>query len=472
MSAVHAERQLSRSLVWWLIVVASAAVAGALVPSHPLAAAGFAAIGCAITALSASRMRPLREVLVLSAILIAGLVDWPRSVHLGSITGSGVLTIVAAALLPLGWWLAPRGATKSVPIPLVMVGGFVSWVVLSFAYHAPSAAGLQNVLVWIAYLGIIGTTIVTVRLRGAFAGDMMVAIAVSSVAALLLYSGSVARGGLDSHAVIDPRGFALFALVPVGCGLAWYRSGNRAGLLVSGAATVLILLSLSRLAFVTALVLWGIATLDPSHARGRIRFVLGALLAATATYAAITYIKPLHQRFYRGQIVQVSTGVPGVSGFNVNLEGRLQLWSTTWSSYKASPIIGHGAGASDDLITRDFGAGAGHPHDDYLRLLNDYGAVGFVLWMISYAICLGATYRKWTLSLRAEADNVSLYHLSAFLALLSVGLGMITDNVMIYLPIMLPVGALLGISLALPSRLAATPALDGASARLVPVERA
>ena len=175
----------------------------------------------------------------------------------------------------------------------------------------------------------------------------------------------------------------------------------------------LILLSLSRLAFVTALVLWGIATLDPSHTRGRIRFLIAIIVATVTVYAAITYIKPLHDRFYQGEIVQVKTGVPGVAAFSVNLEGRRELWATTWDSYLQSPVLGHGAGASDDLITRTYGSGAGHPHDDYLRILNDYGSIGFAFWILGYLACLRATFRNWTRSLKFHHDE-SAYHCRPF----------------------------------------------------------
>jgi O-antigen ligase len=185
--------------------------------------------------------------------------------------------------------------------------------------------------------------------------------------------------------------------------------------------------------------------------RGRVRFIFGAIVAAIAVYAAVTYIPPLHERFYHGQIVQVQTGVPGVAQFNVNLEGRLELWTTTWDSYLTSPLIGHGAGASDDLITRTYGSSAGHPHDDYLRLLNDYGAIGLALWAVAYFACLQTTFRYWVRSVRIGSSEAAVYHLSASLALIAVGAGMITDNVMIYLPIMLPVGALVGLSLLLGS---------------------
>ena len=85
---------------------------------------------------------------------------------------------------------------------------------------------------------------------------------------------------------------------------------------------------------------------------------------------------PFHDRFITGD-------VKSYNGVGIRLSGRNKLWGTTWTSAQTSPIIGHGAGSSDALITNTF-VNAGHPHNDYLRLLNDYGLVGLLLG------CLGA----------------------------------------------------------------------------------
>ena len=40
------------------------------------------------------------------------------------------------------------------------------------------------------------------------------------------------------------------------------------------------------------------------------------------------------------------------------------------------------SGTADSLISRTYGSAAGHPHNDYLRLLHDYGLVGMSLWAL------------------------------------------------------------------------------------------
>ena len=197
MSTIRYQRPFVRPALWWPVVVGYAALGGAALAYRPVSAAAVAAAGGVAAGLAATRHRPVREVLVLCGLLVAGTVDWSRSLHLGPITGSGVLTIIAAVLFPLGWCLAPRWATRNVPLAALLLAAFVGWVVLSFAYHPPSAAGLQNALVWIAVLGTVGTVMVSVTIRPNFARDISLAIAASSVIALGLYSASVARGGLD-----------------------------------------------------------------------------------------------------------------------------------------------------------------------------------------------------------------------------------------------------------------------------------
>ncbi|MGH3430023.1 MAG: O-antigen ligase family protein, partial [Terriglobales bacterium] len=153
--------------------------------------------------------------------------------------------------------------------------------------------------------------------------------------------------------------------------------------------------------------------------------------------------------FYTGDLVHVNLGAFGASVGTVTLnsEGRGELWATTWDSFLTSPLIGHGAGNSDELITRIYGSVDGHPHNDYLRLLNDYGVIGLGLWTWAYLALFRATSRAWRLAVSMGKRRAELFHLSATLALITLGLTMITDNVMIYLYIMAPIGILVGMSI-------------------------
>jgi O-antigen ligase len=217
---------------------------------------------------------------------------------------------------------------------------------------------------------------------------------------------------------------------------------------------LLILLSLSRIAFFSALVIMCLTWFSPRSAGSWLRF-LGVLLATIAIgYLAIQDIGPLHSRFYTGDVQSIGGGLA------VNLEGRSQIWATTWDSYLTSPWFGHGVGSADNLITRVYGGSVGHPHNDYLRILHDYGLVGLVMWVIGFVWLLRRTWRAWHRGPRGgahdEPDRVSArerrVHAASCLALVGLALSMITDNPLDYLFVLAPIGVLVGFSLGLDAR--------------------
>jgi O-antigen ligase len=429
-----------------LAVAGYAAVIGALVPYRPDVAtavaftAGLAALGVAL------RQWHPTDAAITALLMVAATIGLPRAIQIGPVTAGGVITIATALALPLGWLLVPRTTAGRIPLPLYPLLVFVGWTLLSFAYHRPTVDGFQNVLVWVAFVGAILSSVAASRRDFLFPRRALRALGAASILALGLYAGSVAEGGFSSNAVVAPREVALFLLVGLGCGLAWYRSSQRRLALVGAAlGTGLILAGLSREAFATAVVLWGVAALDPTHTRGRIRFAFAIITGCTVMYLAVQYIAPLHHRFYTGDLVHVNLGAFGT--VTINSEGRSELWRTTWDSFLTSPLIGHGAGGADALITKVYGSTDGHPHNDYLRLLNDYGVAGFALWIWAYLTALWATGRAWHTAIASNSRGSEIVHLAATLSLIALGLTMITDNVMIYLYVMAPVGVLVGISI-------------------------
>ncbi len=151
-------------------------------------------------------------------------------------------------------------------------------------------------------------------------------------------------------------------------------------------------------------------------------------------YLAVTYYRPLHDRFYSGD-------VHSVAGYSINTEGRSTAWRIVWDRYQTSPIFGHGAGDSD-IVVRAETHQDGHPHNDYLRILDDSGIVGFVLWISAYLTMIWKTRRAVD---QSAAQPVR----AAFLALIGIGVVMMFDNPLIYIQIMGPLGIIIGVALAL-----------------------
>ncbi len=119
------------------------------------------------------------------------------------------------------------------------------------------------------------------------------------------------------------------------------------------------------------------------------------------------------------------------------------LWSRLWTVAQDNLWIGHGAGTATDIARANF-VGAGEPHNDYLRFIVDYGVVGCAIWLVAILTLLHRLWRR----ARARSGNDAAIHYSAFLAVLGISVVAITDNVLIYHYVLLPVAVLVGSSLA------------------------
>jgi hypothetical protein len=125
------------------------------------------------------------------------------------------------------------------------------------------------------------------------------------------------------------------------------------------------------------------------------------------------------------------------------------MWPLTWHSFLESPWIGKGAGSAGKLVFERTGR-LSHPHNDYLRILHDFGLVGLLLWALGFIILVRRTWRAWRHA-DVSGSQLAHVHLAAFLALAVVGIDMITSNPIVYIFIMGPLGVLVGSSLGLAS---------------------
>ena len=159
-------------------------------------------------------------------------------------------------------------------------------------------------------------------------------------------------------------------------------------------------------------------------------------LVAAFAYWAIGSFQPLQNRFQRGDVVAIADG-----RFHVNVSGREKYWRAAWDSFAEKPLFGHGAGSSQRLISQRFGNTTGHPHNDYLRLLHDFGLVGTALWAGGIGSVMLALARG-----RQRSRQYQAVTRCAGLALFALLATMLTDNTLVYLFFMAPLGIILGLA--------------------------
>jgi O-antigen ligase len=107
--------------------------------------------------------------------------------------------------------------------------------------------------------------------------------------------------------------------------------------------------------------------------------------------------------------------------------GRAKLWEMMEEEIKAKPWFGHGANAQEEFIF-DYARFYGQPHNDWLRLLFDYGYLGASI----FAFCvLLQTFHAWKRARNTVGGTRILFYAgsSAFLPFV---LFMFTDNIILY----------------------------------------
>jgi O-antigen ligase len=387
------------------------------------------------------------ECLAALVFLMSALVDAPRDVAVGPITALGVATMAYVVMAVLVW--LPQRLPGVRPSGLRLYWWFVLWALVSFAWHPPSVEGFQNVAVFSVFALLAALAAKTTFSSPPAAESLSRWFDRASILAVSLYLLTLAATGFQAETIMSARGFALFGLLVLARALARFRYQSRAGLWLAVATLVAILGSLSRTSLAICILLVPLAWLDRRSMPRRLGVALAIIITAGTFAYAATAFGPLHDRFSEPDKVQLGGRV------DLSVSGRGAFWAATWASYLESPWIGHGAGSSERIVQRrltDLQArNYTHPHNDYLRLLHDYGVIGAGLWLLGLLALFRRTRRAW-IRAAASGKSTAAYHMTAFLALLAVALAMITDNMIVYVYTMAPLGLLVGTSLGLSAR--------------------
>jgi O-antigen ligase len=380
--------------------------------------------------------------LITAVMLISGLVDLPGTISAGPISVQAILTIcyftAALFLVPLLPMSAHLFTTTLLPLVF-----FVFWAITSMAWTSAVIQGIQNILILCILLILIRVSAAASNLHPGFVSQFERRLQLSTILSSAFYAGAVLWFGPDSSELFGARSFGLFALLGVAYYLSCWRYGRKSGLLAAVLVTLLIGASLSRLCLGIAIGLFPISQIPIRgfSKAGRMFVVLVIMLALAV--GSVVYIDALRERFLTGD-VSLKIGSLAING-----SGRAAYWRVTIDSFRESPIWGHGAGSSEGLIESYF-AEMRHSHSDYLRVANDYGLIGVVLWVAAIGTLLTKVFRAWRRADRMGSPNAKI-HLAAFLALVGFVFEMSTDNAMVYIFVVAPLALLIGTSLGVSS---------------------
>jgi len=371
-------------------------------------------------------------------LLLAGLVDLPRQVSVGPISMLGGVLILCT-LAPLLWWVATPRLHRPLLAVLSPTLLYIAWSFLTTTWSLPDVTGTQNLLAPVAFCLLAGMAYRYCRSHENGWKRITKALLLATGLAVGLYGVNLAIAGFGTSEIIGARTFALFALFGLAVCLASWRYGWKPGLVFALVIVATIGASLSRMALAIALLFFLLAMIPLKDWRGSLRLLAMALVVSLVAYQLVMRVEPIRERFMEGDTTLQ------VGGININATGRTALWDALLDSYAQSPWIGKGAGQSGSLINRRF-PGLGQAHSDYLRILHDLGILGLSLWVLGMLTLLVTHIRGW-IQADQRGDPAAAVHLAAILALISVALGMATDNPLVYVFVMAPFGILVGTSL-------------------------
>ncbi|QXD14344.1 O-antigen ligase family protein [Rhodocaloribacter litoris] len=361
---------------------------------------------------------------------------------LGPVSVWAAITIIYVVFLWGEWLFLLRPVSRTLLLRLLPLLLFMAWAWCSLVWYKVTLAGLQNLILMTAFLGSIMQAAHLARRAPERVRWVVGGLEWGIWIALAIYGIGLWKEGVGAKELLHSRSFAMFALTGLAWQLAQVRGGRRVSYWQMGFILGAIIVSLSRAVMGAALIMVLLAYFRPTG-KGIIQFMVIASLAVASTVMLFRHFEPLKERFTQGDLRSVE--VLAVGKVAVNMSGRNMLWEITLRSAQGHWWFGKGAGAVQEEISSVFNGKLEHPHNEYLRLFHDYGVIGLLLFLISY---FSLAWRSWK---AYQQEYIQAYsgtiHLASTLALVGQAIVMITDNSLVYLFAIVPVGIMCGLSL-------------------------
>ncbi len=387
---------------------------------------------------SDSELYRLTNAVAATIFFFSGLTDLPRSLQVGPVTSQAILTIlyfIAALLLVITTPVSESRDSRKT----WLLTAFVLWAATSLVWSPARVGGGQNILVLATLTFLLFASEATARAVPGFAIWAERQMERSVLLASAVYASTLLLVGAANDAVFSARSYGLFAVYGVACHLGRWRYGRRSGLWWAILLTCLIGASESRLALGIALVLFPLSQLPTRGFRGWIKVIALSAVVVATFWAAFAYFDGLRDRFLKGD-VSMNVGL-----FEINGSGRTAFWRAILDSSSEAPWVGKGAGSSEDLIESMF-ITIKHPHNDYLRIVHDYGIIGLLLWAGAIFSLLVSLWRRWSRSDGVSSEQARV-HLTGVLLTFAFILQMTMENAIVSIFVIAPLGLMLGSAL-------------------------
>ncbi len=218
--------------------------------------------------------------------------------------------------------------------------------------------------------------------------------------------------GLAAEAMTVALLAALFA--------AYYVYGDRKYLMFWVGLAIIPIIAMTRMGIVATSLTFPL-TLAPLRFYKRLTVSIAIVVVGTSLFYTERFQKRM---FYseEGSINEVRLDNP-----NFRTTGRMALWQLLDREIEEKPWFGHGANAQEDFIVSIVGY-SGQPHNDWKRLLFDYGYVGTLIFWLCMAM---QTFHAWKSGRITNGETRILFYAGAS-SFLPFVLFMLTDNIILY----------------------------------------
>ena len=333
------------------------------------------------------------------------------------------------------------GIANRVP-ELVLLMLFVIWATFRF-FDGLRLDGIQNIIVW-AMLPLASFLVLNdVRWQNRDSLFTVISKFTTVASCVFLASTLYSFSSGSSGFIYSPRaaGWTFAIAVAYLAPIAALKKKTMSVALPS----ICVMLSLSRTAGIVTLValscyvLLRILSSKNTTSKGFLRILAGTAIFSSVTFWLLfSYSDVVRQRFLGGDNYTFGE-------LQINTSGRGSIWSVVVESIDEHFWIGAGTGHAQELVTATFSGFITHPHNEFLRILDDTGFIGLTLWVLALVLILVKTIRQ---TLNSTTQEQRAFSLGTLLVLVGFLAGCATDNVSIYHFVVFPLAMILGQNLA------------------------
>jgi O-antigen ligase len=199
-----------------------------------------------------------------------------------------------------------------------------------------------------------------------------------------------------------------------------YVSGQKKELAWWAAFAVIPFIAVTRTAIVAAGLTLPLTFAPMNIFKRTVLIALIILLAIPVFYSERVQKKMFYSG--RGTLAEVHPDNPDFA-----TSGRKALWDKLEAEIDKKPYFGHGANTSEPIVSMLTG-GLTHPHNDWLRLLYDYGYFGTII----FVFCVISQVLHILKRARSATGETKILFYAAASTFISFVLFMFSDNIILY----------------------------------------